>query len=139
MGQYDDIIHLPHHVSSRHPRMSMIDRAAQFSPFAALTGYDAAIKETGRLTDQKLELGEEARAILDQKQSVLHDHIHEQPLIRVTYFVPDQLKDGGSYTTITAHLKKIDEYNRCFIMTDGSRISLDEISEIESNLFRGIL
>lgn len=94
--RYDDIIHLPHHISKTRPQMSMMDRAAQFSPFAALTGYDAAIKETGRLTDEKIELGEETKAVLDRKQSYLSDMISVQPEITVTYFLPDERKSGGT-------------------------------------------
>lgn len=89
---YEDIIHLPHHVSATRPQMPMSDRAAQFSPFAALTGYDAAIKETGRLTDERIELGEEVRDALNLKQQYLQDVIADQPKISITYFVPDKKK-----------------------------------------------
>ena len=97
--QYNDIIDLPHHISTTRPRMSMLDRAAQFSPFAALTGYDAAIKETGRLTGQRIELTEECRAVLDRKQQVLLENLAEHPEVSVTYFVPDERKSGGAYVT----------------------------------------
>ncbi len=132
---YEDIINLPHHVSKTHPQMSMQDRAAQFSPFAALTGYDDAIDETARLTGRKLELGEEAKEILDRKLQYLGSIISEQPEISVTYFVPDEKKDGGSYTTATGCLKRIDEYERLLLFTDGTRISLDEILDINSDVF----
>lgn len=122
--RYDDIIHLPHHVSKTRPQMSMMDRAAQFSPFAALTGYDAAIKETGRLTDEKIELGEETKAVLDRKQRYLSDMISVQPEITVTYFLPDERKSGGTYLSVTGKLKRIDEYERMMILTDGKKIPL---------------
>ena len=137
--RYDDIIHLPHHVSKTRPQMSMMDRAAQFSPFAALTGYDAAIKETGRLTDEKIELGEETKAVLDRKQRYLNDMISVQPEITVTYFLPDERKSGGTYLSVTGKLKRIDEYERMMILTDGKKIPLDDIMDIESNLFCELL
>lgn len=136
---YDDIIHLPHHVSKTRPQMSMEDRAAQFSPFAALTGYDAAILETGRLTEDKLELGEETRAILDRKQRYLAEIIDTKPEITVTYFVPDEKKSGGAYSTVTGFLKRIDEYERQLVLTDGRKILLDAIFDIESDEFENIL
>lgn len=109
---YEDIIGLPHHVSSKRPQMSMLDRAAQFSPFAALTGYDDAIQETGRLTDMKIEIGEEAREALDRKQQYLQEIIADRPEITITYFLPDERKAGGSYTSLTGTLKRIDYYER---------------------------
>lgn len=136
---YDDIIHLPHHVSKTRPQMSLEDRAAQFSPFAALTGYDAAILETGRLTEDKLELGEETQAILDRKQRYLAEIIDTKPEITVTYFVPDEKKSGGAYSTVTGFLKRIDEYERVLMLTDGRKIQLDAIFDIESEEFENIL
>ncbi|MCD7772205.1 MAG: hypothetical protein LUH23_09000 [Oscillospiraceae bacterium] len=132
---YEDIINLPHHVSKTHPQMSMQDRAAQFSPFAALTGYDDAIDETARLTGRKIELGEEAKEVLDRKLQYLESIISEQPEISVTYFVPDEKKDGGRYTTATGCLKRIDEFERALLFTDGARISLDEIADVNSDVF----
>ena len=136
--QYDDIINLPHYVSPTRPRMSMIDRAAQFSPFAALTGYDAAIKETGRLTDERIELSEESRAALDIKQQLLMDNLADRPVVSVTYFVPDERKSGGAYVTVTGQVKKIDEFARLLILTDGVKIPLDEVLDLESGLFNNI-
>ena len=136
---YDDIIHLPHHVSKTRPQMSLEDRAAQFSPFAALTGYDAAILETGRLTEDKLELGEETQAILDRKQRYLAEIIDTKPEITVTYFVPDEKKSGGAYSTVTGFLKRIDEYERVLMLTDGRKIQLDAILDIESDEFENVL
>ena len=134
--QYNDIIDLPHHISTTRPRMSMLDRAAQFSPFAALTGYDAAIKETGRLTGQRIELTEECRTVLDRKQQVLLENLAEHPEVSVTYFVPDERKSGGTYVTVAGRVKKVDEYQRLLLLTNGTRIPLTEVLELESNLFR---
>ena len=137
--KYDDIIGLPHHVSATRPRMSMIDRAAQFSPFQALTGYGAAIQETGRLTDRKIELSEDERIVLDMKQQILLDNIRECPDVSITYFIPDERKAGGSYVTVTGNVKKIDDYQRLLILTDRAQIPLDEIVDIESELFNNIV
>ena len=134
--QYNDIIDLPHHVSASRPRMSMIDRAAQFSPFAALTGYDAAIKETGRLTDERIELSDESRAALDRKQQLLMDNLADCPKVSVTYFVPDERKSGGAYVTVTGQVKKVDEFERLLILTEGTKIPLDEIQDLSGDLFR---
>ena len=138
-GQYDDIINLSHHVSATRPQMSMIDRAAQFSPFAALTGYDAAIKETGRLTDEKIELDEDTKAALDMKQAYLLEIIDDQPEITVTYFLPDTKKSGGEYVTVTGNLKRFDEYERLLILTNGKKIPMDDIADIECDLFRAFI
>lgn len=136
--QYDDIINLPHHVSTTRPRMSMTDRAAQFSPFAALTGYDAAIKETGRLTDRRIELSEDSRSALDRKQQILLDNLPDHPEVSVTYFVPDERKSGGAYVTVTGKVKKIDNYQRLLILSNGTAIPLDEIIALESSLFHDL-
>ena len=133
--QYDDIINLPHHVSKTRPQMSMLDRAAQFSPFAALTGHNAAIKETGRLTDEKVDLGEEEKEVLDRKQLFLIEKLSERPALTVTYFVPDEKKAGGAYVTRSGNLKKIDAFERWMQLIDGTKIPLDDILEIESELF----
>lgn len=134
--QYDDIINLPHHVSKTRPQMSMVDRAAQFSPFAALTGYDAAIKETGRLTDEKVNLSEEEKEALDRKQQILMERLDDHPALTVTYFVPDAKKSGGAYVTKGGNLKKIDGFERWMMLTDGTKIPLDDVADIESELFR---
>lgn len=119
--QYDDIINLPHHVSKTRPQMSMVDRAAQFSPFAALTGYDAAIKETGRLTDEKVNLSEEEKEALDRKQQILMEWLGDHPALTITFFVPDEKKSGGAYMTKSGNLKKIDEFERVMLLTDGTK------------------
>ena len=133
---YDDIINLPHHVSSKRPQMSMLDRAAQFSPFAALTGYDDAIQETGRLTDEKINLSEEEKEALDRKQQILLERLDERPALTVIYFVPDEKKSGGAYVTKSGNLKKIDEVERMMTLTDGTKISLDDVYDIESKAIK---
>lgn len=138
-GQYDDIIALPHHVSNRHPHMPVSDRAAQFAPFAALTGYDAALRETARLTDQKMEQTEEAKAILDRKQQLLLESIKAHPPVTVTFFKADDQKSGGSYVTVSGRFGKIDPLKRLLVLTDKTCIPLDDISELESNLFPDFL
>lgn len=138
-NDYSDIIDHPHYVSKTRPQMSELERAAQFSPFAALTGYDAAISETGRLTDEKIELGEETKAVLDMKQQYLLDMISDQPEITVTYFIPDTKKSGGAYVSVTGNLKRIYEYERLMLLTTGEKIPLDDIMDIESDLFKGLL
>ena len=110
MGKYDDIINLPHHVSSTHPHMPMRDRAAQFMPFRALTGYEAAVHETARPTDSKAELTEDEKSLLDLRLQELADRITEHPKVTLTYFQPDKRKTGGACVTITGRLKKFDEY-----------------------------
>lgn len=130
-GKYDDIIDLPHHQSSTRPRMSGIDRAAQFSPFAALVGYDSAVKETARLTGQRIELDADAIELLDEKLCWLQEHIGGHPKASITYFVPDSRKQGGAYTTVSGQVKKIDSFERVVVVTDGIVIAIDDIIEIE--------
>lgn len=132
---YDDIIHLPHHVSSTHPQMSLSDRAAQFAPFAALTAHGAAIRETARLTDARIELDENEKAILDERLRMVRETRSEQPEITITYFQPDHRKDGGKYVTVTGSVKKFDMYGHAVLMNDGLRISFREIYKIEGELF----
>ena len=135
---YDDIINLPHHVSSKHPQMSIENRAAQFSPFAALTGYDAAIKETSRTTDQRIELDESAMADLDMKLHMLTDRIADQPEISVTYFQKDEKKGGGTYVTAVNHVNKIDAFEMTIFLANGEKISIDDILDIECDVFAGL-
>lgn len=129
--KYDDIIHLPHHVSSRHPQMSLADRAAQFSPFAALTGHEAAIRETARLTDVFVELDDDRKAQLDEQLRLLKENQFREPEIEVTYFQPDEKKSGGAYVTARGRLKKIDEYGRRIVFMDGTMISVEQVFSIE--------
>lgn len=134
--EYDDIINLPHHVSTKRPHMTAINRAAQFSPFAALTGHGAAIKETARLTDKRIELDEYMKAALNNKLQILLDQFKKYPEIEITYFRPDTRKNGGTYVTTTGIAKKIDEYERVIIMTDGMTIHIDEIIRIEGSFLK---
>lgn len=131
-GKYDDIIHLPHHVSSTRPRMSMTERAAQFSPFAALTGHDEAIQETGRVTAKKIDLDEDEKEALDREYQLILFALEQgnPPSVTITYFQPDLRKDGGEYLTITGKIKKIDNIAGCFCMTDERIIPFDAILKI---------
>lgn len=139
---YADIIHLPHHKASTRPHMSMYDRAAQFSPFAALTGFDGVIAETGRLTDRKIELSESEKILLDQKLTLIDDVIQDkhQPEITVIYFVPDYLKEGGEYEEYTGQVRKIDPIERTVVFlaangrSAGKTIRIDDITEIHGEL-----
>lgn len=131
INSYDDIIKLPHHVSASHPHMPILDRAAQFAPFAALTGHGAAIKETARLTNRRIELDENRKEILNDTLRTLAEKIGKGPVIAVTYFKPDQRKDGGSYITVEGILKKLDQYKGRLILEDGTQISVDDIVEME--------
>lgn len=133
MTEYDDIIDLPR-PKSKHKPMPMSDRAAQFSPFAALTGYGDAIDETARLTDARIELSEEERAELDYKQQ--HFAALDAPTVAVTYFVPDERKEGGAYVTHTGVLKRVDEIERMVVFKDGLRVPLDEVMDIKCEQLR---
>lgn len=138
-GPYDDIINLPHPTSQRHPRMPVRDRAAIFSPFAALSGHGAAIAETARLTERRMELDEDSRAELDRKQAVLLEHMDEQPEITVTWFQPDEKKDGGAYLTATGRLKKLRELERLSVLADGTEIPLEDVVALESGIFQTLI
>lgn len=130
MEKYLEIIDLPHHTSSHHPRMSMMSRAAQFSPFAALTGYDAVIGETSRLTAPRIELDEEARKELDSRFRHILSELPDNPEVRLTYFKKDSRKSGGRYIDFEGRLKKFDEYTRTILFEDGTSILLDDITAI---------
>jgi len=134
-GPYDDIIHLPHPVSSRHAPMSRQDRAAQFSPFAALTGYDAAIAETGRLTDPEQEPDEQDKLLIGKQLQLLADHIKEQPVVDLLYFVSDDRKDGGKLILRSGAVRRVDSYLRILELTDGTKIYFSALREINSSLF----
>ena len=137
MEKYREIIDLPHHVSKTRPQMSMSDRAAQFAPFAALTGYDSAIKETGRLTDEKIELDEEALTDLNMRYQLLVDALDEEPEVKITYIKPDERKSGGEYVTVTGTVKKVDDFERLIIMHDGTKIPMDDVLAVDWGLFGG--
>ncbi len=132
---YDDIIHLPRHVSKKHPQMALSDRAAQFSPFAALTGHGAAIKETARLTDERIQLDEYMINVLSDRLQIIADRLKDKPEVMITYFQPDEKKNGGAYVTTTGTVKKIDEHERIVVMADRQEIPMDEIVDIEGQLF----
>jgi len=133
--EYDDIINLPHPESRKHPRMSMRDRAAQFSPFAALTGHDAAIKETARLTDSFIDLDDTMKTGLDEKLMLIMERISEKPQVTITYFLKDERKAGGSYEVAEGWIRKVDFYERVIVMGDRSRIRIDHIVELDSEVF----
>lgn len=136
--KYDDIINLPHHVSKKHPQISLHDRAAQFSPFAALTGHKAAINETARLTDEKQILSEDVIAKLNEQLNLIKENIGTNQTVTITYFVPDDKKSGGAYISHTGVVKKIDEYNHTVILTDKTVIPIEQISEMQSDIFSEI-
>ena len=137
-GKYDEIMGLPHHVSKNRPQMPMSDRAAQFAPFAALTGYDAAIKETGRLTDERIELDVEALSALDMKYQILMEALDEAPEVTITYFQPDERKAGGKYVSAVGAVKKIDDFERRITMRDGTRIPMDDVLSIDGEMFSSL-
>ncbi len=130
MGKYDDIINLPHPEPKKHPRMSLENRAAQFSPFAALTGHNEAIKETERLTDSKIELAEDTITDINRTLMWIRDNIKSRPQAVVTYFVPDYKKMGGKYITATVNIVKIDEVNNAIVTADEVTIAVHNILEI---------
>ena len=135
---YKDIINLPHHQSKTRKHMSMVDRAAQFSPFAALTGHSATLAETARVTDRQIELTEGDKAIINEKLQMLSDYLKSEPIVTITYFEPDDKKSGGSYETITGTIKRIDEVNKEIKFIDGSVILIERIYDIEGDLFEGM-
>ena len=137
MGNYDDIINLKRPIS-KHPKMSLYQRSAQFAPFAALTGYEGQVKETARLTDRRIELDEEMKLILDLKIQVIKEMLSDNPEVEITYFIPDTRKDGGKYETIIDNVKKIDSYNEHIIMQNNLKIEIKEIININSNIFKNI-
>lgn len=130
MNKYDDIINLPHHVSKTRNPMSLYNRAAQFAPFAALTGYDDAIEETARLTETKVELSDELKNDLNQKINFIKNNIKVHPEITIKYFVRDNKKSGGIYKSLTSIIKKVDDFNKCFIFADNTNVYFDDIISI---------
>lgn len=136
--RYADMLDLPHPTSPRHSRMPLIDRAAQFAPFAALTGYDDAIEETARLTDEMLRMTEDQREMLDRRQQLLLASIARSPMVEVTYFLPDARKAGGSYRTVRGTLERIDEVERILYLSGGHRVPLDAVCNLESDIFRDV-
>ena len=134
--KYDDIINLPHHTSNKHPAMSLEARAAQFAPFAALTGYDEAVKETARHTDKRIVLDDEEKSILDNKLQIIQEQLLKRPEVTFTYFLPDLKKDGGKYVSVTGIVKKIDGYNQVIVLEDKTVIPIHEIVAISGDIFK---
>ena len=135
-NDYKDIINNPHHISKTRKRMSVLNRAAQFAPFAALTGYDASIYEAARLTENRIELDDKEAEILNIKLNFLKEHIKEQPEITVTYFVPDIKKDGGAYVEYSGTIRVIDEIQKIIIMTDRTKIAIEMILDLQGEVFK---
>ena len=138
IDKYQDIINLPHHVSKNHPQMSRYERAAQFAPFAALSGYEDIIKEEGRLTDNRIEINEEAKFILDRKMQILMNSIDKKPFISVTYFVPDERKSGGEYVSINECIKKIDVLKQIIVTENGIVVPVIEIVDMQGEIFNNL-
>lgn len=135
---YADIINLPHHELTTRQRMPLINRAASFSPFAALTGYDEAVKETARQTSKRIELDEGTKEILNDKLRIAVEKADEQPEITITYFLSDKKKDGGAYLTIKAVIKRIDEYEKLVVFTDKTTLPIDDIYEIDGEIYNNL-
>lgn len=136
--KYDDIINLPHHVSASHPKMPLSDRAAQFSPFAALTGHPEAIKEMARLTEEWIELDESSKEMLDERLQVIRENLINRPEIIFTYYKPDEKKSGGAYLTVKGTVKKINEYEHQILLEDGTVLVVENLFSIEGELFRDL-
>ena len=134
-NKYADIINMPYHGSKRKRKMSGIERAAQFSPFAALTGHSEAVKETERLTEDFIELDENVKAVLDERINILKQAFSLKPEVKIVYYLPDQRKDGGSYEEIRGVVKKLSEFKRLIVMEDGTEIPFDHVSEIDGEIF----
>lgn len=137
--EYDDIINLPRHISRKRSPMSIINRAAQFSPFAALTGHDEAVKETARLTDNRIELDEYMKVALNDKLQISIRELEKRPKIKITYFQPDEIKKGGAYIAIENKVKKIDEYKQLIYMVDGTIVPIKDVISIEGKIFESKL
>jgi hypothetical protein len=132
---YEDIVNLPPHISKKHPQPSMMDRAARFAPFAAITGYEKMVLEEARVTEERIDLDEGTLSLLNEKLNMIQEFLDEEPEVTITYFEPDKKKSGGTYVTITGIVKRIDEYEHLVIMTDGKKIRVEDIYAIGSDLF----
>lgn len=135
LNRYEDIIDLQYRGSVARPRMPRIARAAQFAPFAALTGYEAAIKETARLTQERVELDESRKSVLNERLRLIMERRGEQPEVTITYFVPDERKAGGAYMSITGQVRNMNQYKGVVVMEDKTEIPVEQIYEIGSDLF----
>ncbi len=134
-GDYDDLLYLPHPTSKKHPRMSRLDRAAQFSPFAALTGYEWTIRETARLTHRRVELSDDQLAALDERLRLVLAWAEDPPVVSITWFQPDGRKKGGAYLVTQGRIRRVDEVKRVLVLADGGRIPIDDIAALESPIF----
>ena len=132
---YEDIVNLPPHISKRHPQPSMMDRAARFAPFAAITGYEEMVLEEARVTEERVDLDEGAFSLLNEKLNMIQEFLDEEPEVTITYFEPDKRKSGGAYVSVTGTVKRIDEYEHLVIMDDGKKIRIGEIYNLHSELF----
>ncbi len=133
---YDDMIDMPHHRSVSRPHMSLYDRAAQFSPFAALTGHEASIRETARLTEEWVEPDEDEKIRLDEKLRILGEHMGENADVTIVCFVPDEKKSGGAYVSYSGKVKKMDMYQQKLILDCGTELPITQIRSIESKIFQ---
>ena len=132
---YEDIVNLPPYISKKHPQPSMMDRAARFAPFAAITGYEEMVLEEARVTEERVDLDEGALSLLNEKLNMIREFLDEEPEVTITYFEPDKKKSGGAYISITGTVKRIDEYEHLVILTDGKKIRIEDIYALESDLF----
>ena len=132
---YEDIVNLPPHISKRYPQPTMMDRAARFAPFAAITGYEEMVLEEARVTEERIDLDEGALSLLNEKLNMIQEFLDEEPEVTITYFEPDKKKAGGAYVSITGTVKRIDENEHLVIMTDGKKIKIEEIYGLASDLF----
>ncbi|MDY4755576.1 MAG: hypothetical protein SO355_09620 [Candidatus Faecousia sp.] len=128
---YDDILHLSRPVSVRHARMSMVDRGAQFSPFAALVGYEQVLQESARLTQEETFLDESSKELLDRKLRFLADHLGQVGQVRFLCYRPDERKSGGSFLRLEGSVKKIDLYRRRVVLADGQEFAIEDIRSID--------
>ena len=138
MGKYDDIINLPHHVSKKHPQMSLEARSAQFAPFAAVAGVEDDIMEAERVTEERIGISEDEREILNIKLNILIENTTKNPLILITYFIPDNKKSGGRYKAIKDNIKTVDEYKKEIVLENDTRIPICEIVDIRGEIFRNL-
>ena len=129
-GKYDDIINMPHHISKKHPRMSLENRSAQFAPFAALTGYEDEVEETARITDKRIEITDEIKNTINMKLKIIQEKLYTKPKVTITYFIPDSKKEGGSYKTVTSNVMKIDKYKQTIVLKDKTEIPINFITNI---------
>lgn len=136
-GKYDDIINMPHHVSKKHPRMSLENRSAQFAPFAALTGYEEEVEETARTTDKRIEITDEIKNTINMRLKIIQEKLYTKPKVTITYFIPDNKKEGGNYKKVTSNLLKIDKYKQLIILKDKIEVPVNSIidMDIEESVF----